>query len=758
MKYRSWIIASLFIGILCGNESFFGVQTHFGQIYRGDMDSAAVIQQLELCREAGIQMIRDECLWSDVETDSGVYSIPPEIDHYVQSAKSRGINIYLILNYNNVLYAPAAGSGVTTEKNRIAYARYCQEIVRHFTPMGITHYEIWNEPNHGVLFWTPQPDPNDYFALLQTAYDSIKAVDSSVTVIGCATSPAIGNGLPFIEGLDFIRDVFAAGGGDYMDAVSFHLYQVAYRPEYEIQSYVNSVKSYVGDKPIYFSEFGYPTHDGWPNISYDKQANYITRMFLQCLLDPQIKSAIYYDLKNDGTVADQPEHHFGLLEFNQTPKPAYYAMKTLATRVNTSRPVSSMIENEHFIVSFHDSLTVAWCYSGSQTILCKVISPFTRILDKTGNIIAYHITANDSILLEVDESPRYIIPLSSEPAVQHFSFDHKTFLLYPEESIKCSYNAITLGNTPIIIKPNAISWTYSGNGGQLINDTFIADSPGSGIIIADIQGHKDTICVTVIDNPGYYTAETFSDTAGFHLQSTYLNMDASYLRTEGTGAWDAISLHYEYSESSAVAYLYKDILINHHADSIFLDIKTDEKEYDFRIYCKDANGKSYTLSMRPRPTTWLNTWGTLGGPVGIDAAAESPIYIEKIYIKMKPGETAQTAPYTGEIYLDNLRIKRGDAVGIASDLIVPSDIYLSQSYPNPVNGNCHISYHLVEQTQIRIDILNINGQIVATPLHAFNPAGEYHLNFQLNHLPSGIYIYRLSTPRATVSKKLLYIK
>ncbi|MCK4529785.1 MAG: hypothetical protein KAU44_01295, partial [Candidatus Marinimicrobia bacterium] len=207
MKVRAYLVTLLLVSSLWANSPFYSVQTHFGQYRRGDMDSSSVEEQLDLCAEAGIQMIRDECLWSDVETDSGIYIIPPEIDHYVNLALARGIDIYMILNYNNSIYAASNGSGVTTQANRDAYARYCQAIVEHFSPIGVKHYEIWNEPNHGVLFWTPQPNASDYTALLHTAYDSIKAIDSTVIVIGCATSPAIGNPSPYIEGLNFIRDV-----------------------------------------------------------------------------------------------------------------------------------------------------------------------------------------------------------------------------------------------------------------------------------------------------------------------------------------------------------------------------------------------------------------------------------------------------------------------------------------------------------------------------------------------------------------------
>ena len=758
MKAKACIVTLLLIGSLWANSPFYAVQTHFGQYRRGDMDSLSVEAQLDLCKEAGIEMIRDECLWSDVETDSGIYVIPPEVDHYVNSALTRGIDVYMILNYNNAIYAPSNGSGVTTQANRDAYARYCQAVVGHFSPLGVKHYEIWNEPNHGELFWTPQPNANDYAELLHTAYDSIKAIDSSVTVIGCATSPAIGNSSPYIEGLDFIRDVYAAGGADYMDAISFHLYQIAYRPEYEFLSYLNNVKSFVGDKPIYFSEFGYPTHTAWPNISLAKQAQYVTRMYLTCLMDPQIKSVVYYDLKNDGTVLEEAEHNFGLLEFDKTPKLAYTALKELIFKTNYLRPSTSSSADDIFIADMHDSLKIVWAFSGTRSLKLEVKANYIRLESMLGDILSYYMTENDTIDLTLNESPRYCITQAVTPIVEDFSFSDHDFLLYPNESLKCRYSAKTENGTPLIINPSAVSWEVIGQNGDIENGIFTAFAPGTDMIVAEIQGIKDTINITILEDPGYYTVESFSDTLDFSLVSDYLNMNTSYLSTNSGITGGALSLSYEYSGSTAIAYIFKNIMIDHHADSVYLDVKTDEKEYDFRLYCKDSEGHAYTLYMQPRPSTWVNTWGTLSCPMEIDASAIPPVNIYKIYIKLRPGSTSQTIPYSGEILLDNLRLKRGDAVGIDHNNNIPSNINLSQNYPNPFNAHSRIHFQLGQPSILRLDILDIRGSIVSTPLNSFYSAGDHYLDIDMNTLPSGIYIYRLSTQNSTLNRKLAYIK
>jgi hypothetical protein len=110
---------------------YYAVQTHIGQLERTDIDSVGMEKLLDAVQTAGFTTIRDECWWSEVEKVKGVFRFPRSVDRLVRAAQRRSLNILMILNYNNPLYAPEAGSGITSDANRIAYARYCQEIVRH---------------------------------------------------------------------------------------------------------------------------------------------------------------------------------------------------------------------------------------------------------------------------------------------------------------------------------------------------------------------------------------------------------------------------------------------------------------------------------------------------------------------------------------------------------------------------------------------------------------------------------------------------
>lgn len=86
-------------------------------------------------------------------------------------------------------------------------------------------FEVWNEPNHGYR-WI-DPDPARYTQMLRAVFEGVNNGDPGIPVLGGAMSvhekpKAEDDGT--IPAIEFIDRVFAAGGGDYMDAVSLHAY------------------------------------------------------------------------------------------------------------------------------------------------------------------------------------------------------------------------------------------------------------------------------------------------------------------------------------------------------------------------------------------------------------------------------------------------------------------------------------------------------------------------------------------------------
>lgn len=89
---------------------------------------------------------------------------------------------------------------------------------------------------------------------------------------------------------------------------------------------------------------------------------------------------------------------------------------------------------------------------------------------------------------------------------------------------------------------------------------------------------------------------------------------------------------------------------------------------------------------------------------------------------------------------------------------LPERVALHQNYPNPFNPVTQIEYELPASQDVRIEVFNVQGQRVATLVNGSQSAGTQQVSFDASSLSSGVYLYRLTTPEQTLTKKMLLVK
>jgi hypothetical protein len=92
------------------------------------------------------------------------------------------------------------------------------------------------------------------------------------------------------------------------------------------------------------------------------------------------------------------------------------------------------------------------------------------------------------------------------------------------------------------------------------------------------------------------------------------------------------------------------------------------------------------------------------------------------------------------------------------DELIPEEYTLSQNYPNPFNPSTQIQYALPEATQVTLEVFNSVGQKVMELMNGQKSAGYHTTTFDASGLSSGVYLYKLTTPSFTQTKKMLLIK
>jgi hypothetical protein len=84
--------------------------------------------------------------------------------------------------------------------------------------------------------------------------------------------------------------------------------------------------------------------------------------------------------------------------------------------------------------------------------------------------------------------------------------------------------------------------------------------------------------------------------------------------------------------------------------------------------------------------------------------------------------------------------------------------YLHQNYPNPFNPSTTISCTLSKASYITLKVYAILGNEVASLFQGNKPAGTYQFRFNANGLPSGIYLFKLTSGNMSETRKMILMK
>ncbi|MBI5476338.1 MAG: serine hydrolase [Ignavibacteriales bacterium] len=89
---------------------------------------------------------------------------------------------------------------------------------------------------------------------------------------------------------------------------------------------------------------------------------------------------------------------------------------------------------------------------------------------------------------------------------------------------------------------------------------------------------------------------------------------------------------------------------------------------------------------------------------------------------------------------------------------LPGQFYLSNNYPNPFNPSTTIGYELPIQSHVTLKIYDVIGREVATLVDEMQQAGNKKIEFDADHLTSGVYFYSLHAGTFVETKKLLLLR
>jgi len=124
--------------------------------------------------------------------------------------------------------------------------------------------------------------------------------------------------------------------------------------------------------------------------------------------------------------------------------------------------------------------------------------------------------------------------------------------------------------------------------------------------------------------------------------------------------------------------------------------------------------------------------------------------------------------YTGDHYYEecvgayvNGEIVWGDTTltDIEDDISTNFSNYkLFQNFPNPFNASTLITFQIPKSTSVSLRVYNVLGVHIKTLIDDYLSSGSYQVIFENSEIPSGIYIYSLTTDQIKLASKMIYLK
>ncbi|MGJ8661436.1 MAG: DUF1501 domain-containing protein [Bacteroidota bacterium] len=79
-------------------------------------------------------------------------------------------------------------------------------------------------------------------------------------------------------------------------------------------------------------------------------------------------------------------------------------------------------------------------------------------------------------------------------------------------------------------------------------------------------------------------------------------------------------------------------------------------------------------------------------------------------------------------------------------------------YPNPSTSITTVEYFLTNAGHVEIEVMDLTGRSLATPVNENKNEGKHSLDFDLSQFQSGTYIFTLKTNNASITKKVILQK
>ncbi|MEK7727749.1 MAG: T9SS type A sorting domain-containing protein, partial [candidate division KSB1 bacterium] len=188
----------------------------------------------------------------------------------------------------------------------------------------------------------------------------------------------------------------------------------------------------------------------------------------------------------------------------------------------------------------------------------------------------------------------------------------------------------------------------------------------------------------------------------------------------------------------------------------------DETQQQEGLYFSDDSGKNFVQVLGFDPSSRPDNQYTQQ-PVDVDAlAATNGLTLSSAFVIRF--QQIGASDFNGDGGADGFIIDDISIIGNSTSVseqndAVPETFTVFQNHPNPFNPSTQISFALPSAQRVTLKVFDLTGKEVATLLrNEHRAAGVHVLTFEAQHLPSGVYLYRLHAGELVETKKMLLVR
>ncbi|MCX6640292.1 MAG: C25 family cysteine peptidase [bacterium] len=129
--------------------------------------------------------------------------------------------------------------------------------------------------------------------------------------------------------------------------------------------------------------------------------------------------------------------------------------------------------------------------------------------------------------------------------------------------------------------------------------------------------------------------------------------------------------------------------------------------------------------------------------------------VDSSYFTITKSTVNNNGPWVDQSFVTGDFFDEYQTVAVAA---VPDEVSLNQNYPNPFNPATMLSFSLPERMQVKLNVYDISGRLVASLVNGWRDAGTYEALWNASGAPSGVYLVRLQAGDYSGIQKVVLLK